>query len=98
MREAGLTYTDIGLKFGISRERVRQIVKEKDKVDTKPDNPAPHPWLKTSDVAHLVNVHVNTVRRWAKQGVLKAYYVGSRGDMRFKQEDVNRLFKERTTS
>ena len=29
--------------------------------------------LTTSDVSHLLNVHINTVRRWSNQGVLKAY-------------------------
>jgi len=46
------------------------------------------PMLTTSDVARLLNVHINTVRRWTNQGVLKAYRIGSRGDRRFRQEDV----------
>lgn len=45
--------------------------------------------LTTSEVAHLLNVHINTVRRWSNQGVLKAYRIGSRGDRRFRQEDVD---------
>ncbi len=44
--------------------------------------------LTTSDVAHLLNVHINTVRRWSNQGILKAYRIGSRGDRRFQQEDI----------
>ncbi|MCL0039074.1 helix-turn-helix domain-containing protein, partial [Dehalococcoidia bacterium] len=39
--------------------------------------------LTTSDVARLLNVHINTVRRWSNQGILKAYRIGSRGDRRF---------------
>lgn len=46
------------------------------------------PMLTASDVARLLNVHLNTVRRWSNQGVLKAYRIGSRGDRRFKQEDI----------
>jgi excisionase family DNA binding protein len=46
------------------------------------------PMLTTSDVARLLNVHINTVRRWSNQGVIKAYRIGSRGDRRFRQEDV----------
>jgi len=46
------------------------------------------PMLTTSDVAHLLNVHINTVRRWSNKGILKAYRVGSRGDRRFQHEDV----------
>ncbi len=45
--------------------------------------------LTTSEVAHLLNVHINTVRRWSNQGILKAYRIGSRGDRRFRQEDVD---------
>jgi excisionase family DNA binding protein len=46
------------------------------------------PMLTASDVAHLLNVHLNTVRRWSNQGVLKAYRIGTRGDRRFRQEDI----------
>ena len=46
------------------------------------------PMLTTSDVARLLNVHINTIRRWSNQGVLKAYRIGSRGDRRFRHEDV----------
>ncbi len=45
--------------------------------------------LTTSEVSHLLNVHINTVRRWSNQGILKAYRIGSRGDRRFRQEDVD---------
>ena len=46
------------------------------------------PMLTASEVARLLNVHMNTVRRWSNQGVLKAYRIGSRGDRRFRQEDI----------
>jgi len=46
------------------------------------------PMLTTSDVAYLLNVHINTVRRWSNQGILRAYRIGSRGDRRFRQEDI----------
>ncbi len=46
------------------------------------------PMLTTSDAARLINVHINTVRRWANQGILKAYRIGTRGDRRFLQEDI----------
>jgi len=44
--------------------------------------------LTISEVAQLLNVHINTVRRWSNQGILKAYRIGSRGDRRFRQEDI----------
>jgi excisionase family DNA binding protein len=46
------------------------------------------PMLTASDVARLLNVHVNTVRRWSNQGILKAYRIGSRGDRRFHETDI----------
>jgi len=52
------------------------------------------PMLTTSEVAQILNVHINTVRRWSNQGILKAYRIGSRGDRRFKREDVVSFFKD----
>jgi excisionase family DNA binding protein len=53
------------------------------------------PMLTASDVARLLNVHVNTVRRWSNQGILRAYRIGSRGDRRFNEEDIiNFLLQE----
>ncbi len=44
--------------------------------------------LTTSDVAELLNVHINTIRRWSNQGTLKSYRIGGRGDRRFHREDI----------
>jgi excisionase family DNA binding protein len=51
--------------------------------------------LTISDVARLLNVHINTVRRWSNEGMLKGYRIGSRGDRRFRREDVDAFLKER---
>jgi excisionase family DNA binding protein len=50
------------------------------------------PMLTTSEVARILSVHINTVRRWSNQGVLKSYRIGSRGDRRFRREDINSFF------
>jgi len=50
--------------------------------------------LTSSDVALLLNIHVNTVRRWDKQGMIKAYRIGPRGDRRFKREEINRFLEQ----
>jgi len=52
------------------------------------------PMLTTSEVARILNVHINTVRRWSNQGILKAYRLGFRGDRRFRREDVASFFSE----
>ena len=54
------------------------------------------PMLTANEVARLLNVHMNTVRRWSNQGNLTAYRIGSRGDRRFVQEDVYLLLSERS--
>jgi len=49
--------------------------------------------LTASDLANLLNVHINTIRRWSDSGVLKSYRLGPRGDRRFRKDDIN-LFLE----
>jgi len=50
--------------------------------------------LKISEVAEILNVHPNTLRKWDKKGILKAVRFGERGDRRYKKEDLKRLIKE----
>ena len=49
--------------------------------------------LTTSEVAHLLHVHPNTVRHWANKGLLAACCLGTRGDRRFKREDLERFIE-----
>ena len=44
--------------------------------------------LTTRDLAGLLSVDINTVRRWTNNGILKAYRIGPRGDRRFRQKDI----------
>lgn len=44
--------------------------------------------LTAREVAELLHVHIATVRRWSRRGVLKSYRVGPRGHRRYKLEDV----------
>lgn len=55
------------------------------------------PMLTTSDVARILSIHINTVRRWSNQGVIKSYRIGSRGDRRFKKEDIDKFFSRDTS-
>ena len=52
------------------------------------------PMLTTSEVARILSVHINTVRRWSNQGVLKSYRIGTRGDRRFRKEDIDSFFSK----
>lgn len=49
--------------------------------------------LTTSEVADRLNVHPNTVRQWCRQGQLKAYRLGARGDRRFRDTDIDGLLR-----
>ena len=51
--------------------------------------------LTPRDVASLLNVDINTVRRWTNQGILKAYRIGPRGDRRFRKEDIDLFLNEK---
>ena len=90
LRKAGLTYEEIGKRVGgISKERVRQILKG----GPKP-RPGPKDMLTTSEVGQLLGIHVNTVRRWSKKGILRAYRISPRGDRRFRRQDIDRFLEE----
>lgn len=46
------------------------------------------PMLTVREVALLLNIHSNTVRRWSDQGLIKTYRITRRGDRRFRREDI----------
>jgi excisionase family DNA binding protein len=51
--------------------------------------------LTTGEVARIFSVHASTIRRWSQQGILTAQRTGSRGDRRFRREDVAVLYLDR---
>ena len=86
LREVGQTYSEIGRTLGITKERVRQIATVKPVL--KPDLESKR-MLTTGDVAQLLGVHDNTVRRWSQNGILRFYRINPRGDRRFRRRDVD---------
>ena len=46
------------------------------------------PMLTVPEVARLLNVHTNTLRRWSDRGIIRAYRINRRGDRRFLREDI----------
>ena len=49
--------------------------------------------LTVREVARMLNIHVNTARKWSNLGVLKSFRMGPRGDRRFLKEDVDKFLK-----
>ena len=44
--------------------------------------------LTVREVARILHIHENTVRRWSDKGTIKVYRIGNRGDRRFMQNDI----------
>jgi excisionase family DNA binding protein len=55
------------------------------------------PMLTVREVAGLLHIHSNTVRRWSDQGIIRAYHITRRGDRRFRREDIARSLVELNT-
>ena len=49
--------------------------------------------LTVREVARMLNVHLNTVRRWSNLGILKSFRIGLGDDRRFLKEDVDKFLK-----
>ncbi len=49
--------------------------------------------LTIRQAAEVLNVHVETLRRWDKSGKLKAIKINERGDRRYKPEDLEEIVK-----
>jgi excisionase family DNA binding protein len=92
LKQQGFSQSQIGRMVGVSRERVRQIIANKSK--RKDFAEVKNLLLSTGDVARLLNVHPNTVRRWSRDGLLKTYRLGPRGDRRFMREDVQKMLEQ----
>jgi len=50
--------------------------------------------LTVREVARLLHVHPNTLRRWSNNGRIRAYRITPRGDRRFKREEIARFLAE----
>jgi excisionase family DNA binding protein len=50
--------------------------------------------LTLREVARVLHVHPNTLRRWSNDGKIRAYRITERGDRRFKREEVARFLAE----
>ena len=47
----------------------------------------------SGEIAELLHVHINTVRRWTEKGILKAHRIGTRGDRIVSQRHIDQFLK-----
>jgi excisionase family DNA binding protein len=50
--------------------------------------------LTVREVARLLHVHPNTLRRWSNNGRITAYRITARGDRRFRRDEIARFLTE----
>lgn len=50
--------------------------------------------LTIRQAAEVLNVHIETLRRWDKSGKLKAIKVNERGDRRYDPRDIETFFEK----
>lgn len=48
------------------------------------------------NAAKMLGVHKETLRRWDRQGILKAVRIGRRGDRRYLPEDIQKIIEQNT--
>ena len=49
--------------------------------------------LKIREVAEMLSVNPETLRRWDRSGKLKAVIISKRGDRRYKLEDIQKILQ-----
>lgn len=52
-------------------------------------------WVRTPEAARYLDVHEETIRRWAREGLVPAAKLGNRGGFRFKREDLDQFLERR---
>jgi len=97
LKKNGMTYAEIGRRLGLSRERVRQIMTVQRIHKKRPSRNASNGLLTCSQAARLLNVHVNTLRRWSNEGTVRTYRVGNRQDRRFKRRDLDQFLRQKAS-
>lgn len=54
--------------------------------------------LSVVEVAEMLHVHPNTLRRWSNEGAIRAYRISSRGDRRYMLADVQEFITKANES
>jgi len=61
------------------------------------DQPVSKAWYTVQQIANHLEVHEQTVRRWIKEGALRAYAFGDRAGYRVSAEDLAAFMDRRRT-
>ncbi len=51
------------------------------------------PLLTVPEVAEILHVHTNTLRRWSDTGRISSLRINSRGDRRYRPQDIEDFLK-----
>ena len=66
----------------------------KESAEDIPGNNDDGAMMTVREVAQLLSVSVNTLRRWSDRGIVRAYRICPRGDRRFQREAIARFLAE----
>ncbi len=50
--------------------------------------------LTVSEVAELLHIHPNTLRRWSDEGKIVSYCITTRGDRRYRKSDIDNFLSQ----
>jgi excisionase family DNA binding protein len=50
--------------------------------------------LTVSEVAEILHIHPNTLRRWSDEGKITSYCITTRGDRRYRKSDIDNFLSQ----
>jgi excisionase family DNA binding protein len=51
--------------------------------------------LSLAEASEILKAHPNSLRKWDREGILKAVRFGKRGDRRYRREDIEKFINKR---
>lgn len=91
LHSLGFSPGEIGKLFHLAEKTVREIYRGQ---GARLMTGGTGSILTCAEAARVLRVHPNTVRRWADAGKLPSVRLGTRGDRRFKREELEKVVRE----